>query len=239
MPHSHVRRVLTSRSLVVAGVAFVAGLLFATSATVFAGSDDSRPGDLRSLVREESERLDARNLEVEELRLQVSDLQDSLAQNIDPATPAMAIAVGLEPVTGPGVKVMLSDAPSSATSSNPDDLVVHQQDLQAVVNALWLGGADAISIQGQRVVSTTAVRCVGNVLLLHGRTYSPPYLIEAVGDPKSLISAVEKDDSVDLFLQYVDAYGLGWSLSEEKSLLLPAYTGTRTLSFASPLEESA
>ncbi len=58
---------------------------------------------------------------------------------------------------------------------SPDDLVVHQQDVQAVVNALWAGGADAVQVMDQRLLSTSAVRCVGNTLLLNGRVYSPPY----------------------------------------------------------------
>ena len=67
--------------------------------------------------------------------------------------------------------------------SGPDDLVVHQQDVQAVVNALWRGGADGVQIMDQRLIATSAVRCVGNTLILQGRVYSPPYTITAVGDP--------------------------------------------------------
>ena len=79
--------------------------------------------------------------------------------------------------------VALDDAPPQARSRplppgipspTPDDLVVHQQDIQGVVNALWAGGAEAMTLMGQRVIATTAVRCVGNTLLLHGAVYSPP-----------------------------------------------------------------
>ena len=66
----------------------------------------------------------------------------------------------------------------------PNDLVIHQQDLQAVVNALWQGGAKGIQVMDQRLISTSAVRCVGNTLILQGRVYSPPYKITAVGDPE-------------------------------------------------------
>lgn len=232
------RRSLARPSIAVAVVAFIAGILFATSATLFAGLDDGRPRDLRSLVGEENERLTERNEQVAELRAEVTSLQEAFDGELPAPDPAVLIAVGQEGVAGPGVTVTLSDAPASAQADNLDDLVVHQQDLQSVINALWLGGADAISVQGQRIIATSAVRCVGNVLLLHGRTYSPPYVIEAIGDPESLTDAVESDPGVQLFQRYVDAYGLGWGLSQEDGLVLPAYTGTRTLSYATAVKEN-
>lgn len=72
-----------------------------------------------------------------------------------------------------------------------DDVVVHQQDVQAVVNALWAAGAEAMTIQDQRVIATSAVRCVGNTLILQGRVYSPPYVITAIGDIGSLRSGLD------------------------------------------------
>lgn len=230
-------RRLPRASLAVGVVAFVAGVLFATNASVFAAQDTSRPNDLRGLVAQETERLDTRNAEVEELRAEVAQFEEDTA--VAPAAPsaAEALETGLEALTGPGVRVSLSDAPSGATSQNPDDLVVHQQDIQAVVNALWAGGADAVAIQGQRVVATTAVRCVGNVLLLHGRTYSPPYVVEAIGDVDELTQALERDPVLEVYQQYVDAFGLGWSVQERDEITLDAYTGTRTLSHASLLTD--
>ncbi len=59
---------------------------------------------------------------------------------------------------------------------------MHQQDIQAYVNALWAGGAEAITLQGQRLISTTGIKCVGNTVVLDGVPYSPPYVIEAIGD---------------------------------------------------------
>ena len=88
---------------------------------------------------------------------------------------------------GPGLIVTLTDAQRDADGrfprdASPDDLVVHQQDIQAVLNALWSAGAEAIQMQDQRIIATSAPRCVGNTLLLNGRTYSPPYTITAIGD---------------------------------------------------------
>lgn len=222
-------------SLAVGAVACIAGVLFATSASVFAGQESTGPRDLRGLVAAETRRLDDRNAEVEQLRSEVQLLGDALDVVVIPPSDAEALALGLSAVEGPGVRITLDDAPLSSSSDNPDDLVVHQQDLQAVVNALWAGGAEAMTIQGQRVVSTTAVRCVGNVLLLHGRTYSPPYVIEAIGEVDDLTEALDDDAAIQLYLDYADAFGLGWQVEELSELTLPAYTGARTLSYAVPL----
>src|SRR5690625_6014343 len=69
-----------------------------------------------------------------------------------------------------------------------DDLVVHQQDMEAYINALWAGGAEAMMLQDQRVVNGSSFRCAGNTLLLEGRVYSPPFVITAIGDPEELRS---------------------------------------------------
>ena len=104
----------------------------------------------------------------------------------EPRAPATWSRAAWCPWSGPGVTVRLEDAPTDSPRRDevsPDVLVVHQQDLQAVMNALWAGGAEAMELMDQRVISTSAFQCVGNVLKLHGRLYSPPYVVRAIGDP--------------------------------------------------------
>ena len=88
---------------------------------------------------------------------------------------------------------------------------MHQQDIQAVLNALWSGGAEGIQMQDQRIIGTSAPRCVGNTLLLNGRTYSPPYTVTAVGDPVAMQAALAAAPLVTLYKQYVVRFGLGYS----------------------------
>jgi uncharacterized protein YlxW (UPF0749 family) len=136
------------------------------------------------------------------------------------------------------VTVALDDVPRAQqqrdldAGAQPDDLVIHQQDVQGVVNALWAGGADAMTIMGQRVVATTAVRCVGNTLLLHGRAFGPPFVITAIGDQTRLVRALAADPDVQVLQQYVAAYGLGYRLSRVGRVTLPAYEGPLELSHA-------
>ncbi|WP_407699181.1 DUF881 domain-containing protein [Streptomyces alkaliterrae] len=152
-------------------------------------------------------------------------------------------AAGAQPVSGPGLTVTLTDAPADATARipgwpepEPDYLVIHQQDLQAVVNALWQGGASGIQVMDQRLISTSAVRCVGNTLILQGQLYSPPYTVTAVGDPDALRRALDASPAIDMYKKYVDAYGLGWKVEQRGDLTLPGYTGGVDLQHAEPVD---
>jgi uncharacterized protein YlxW (UPF0749 family) len=152
---------------------------------------------------------------------------------------ALAPAAGFTPVVGPSVTVVLNDAPkqpvsTDGTGPSPDDLVVHQQDVQAVVNALWRGGASGMQIMDQRIISTSAVRCVGNTLLLQGRVYSPPFAITAVGDQAKLRASLDDDPTVSVYREYVTLYGLGYEVTEAASTTLPAYSGPLSIHYAKP-----
>ena len=216
--------------------ALVAGLLFATSAATAAGTDlrAGRRTQLTDLIAAERRTVDAQERRAARLRAEVAVVQAvAAAGNSRVAAErakadALAGAAGLVAVSGRGVTVSLDDAPRREgvppASDNPDDLVVHQQDVQAVVNALWAGGADAMTLMGQRVISTSAVRCVGNTVVLHGRVYSPPFVVSAIGDPERLRTALDEEPGVELFRSYVDRYDLGWSV-RTVDLELPAYEG--------------
>jgi uncharacterized protein YlxW (UPF0749 family) len=109
---------------------------------------------------------------------------------------------------------------------------VHQQDIQAVVNALWAGGAEAMTIQGQRVISTTGIKCVGNTVVLHGVPYSPPYRIAAIGNPAELQASLDASDYIDAYLTVVESHGLGYEVIPTGRLELPAYRGSTALKYA-------
>ena len=167
------------------------GLLLATSARAHPGRSvaDTSHDRLADLVAAQQRSADAATAQQRQLRAQVNALAsaeagtDARVATQQAAAAALAGPAGLTPVTGAAYRVSLDDAPKGASveagypDPTPDDLVVHQQDVQGVVNALWAGGARAMTIMDQRVVSTSAVRCVGNTLLLQGRVYSPPFVV--------------------------------------------------------------
>jgi uncharacterized protein YlxW (UPF0749 family) len=118
--------------------------------------------------------------------------------------------------------------------ASPDDLVVHQQDVQGVVNALWSAGADAVQIMDQRAIVTSAVRCVGSTLILQGRVYFPPYTITAIGDPDLLRQALDASKAVALYRYYADRYSLVYRTDTLGNVRLPGYEGTLDLLYAEP-----
>jgi uncharacterized protein YlxW (UPF0749 family) len=87
-------------------------------------------------------------------------------------------------------------------------------------------------LQDQRVISTSAVRCVGNTLILQGRVYSPPYTVTAVGDVAGMRRALDGSPEVNLFLQYVASLNLGWEVRQHRDVTLPAYDGPLALGHA-------
>lgn len=228
-------------SLGVPVIALAAGLLFTTSATTASGGTplrEDRRLELADLIEERQARVAAAEAVLTPLEEEVAKLTEDLAAGTPIAAEQQRAeryrdAAGFSALHGPGLTVSLNDALRAdgvrPPGAEPEDLLVHQQDLQAVVNALWAGGAEAMSIMGKRVISTSAVLCVGPVLLLHGRPYSPPYQVTAIGDPDALRAALAASPGVQLYREAVDAYGLGYRETVEEDVTVPAFDGTSTL----------
>ncbi|HET9650248.1 MAG TPA: DUF881 domain-containing protein [Microlunatus sp.] len=220
-------------------VCLLAGLMIATSALNARGTD-LRPGrntDLVSLIQSQSRRNGELSRRLTTLRAEVDALSaanNAQGPDLGPQLTRLSSAAGLDPVAGPAVTVILDDAPASVAANglDPDLLVVHQQDIQAVVNALWSGGAEAMTIQGQRVIATTGVKCVGNTVVLHGVPYAPPYVISAIGDPARLRTALDRSEPVQIYRQYVAAYDLGYQVHEQGRAEFPGYDGSLDLRWA-------
>jgi uncharacterized protein YlxW (UPF0749 family) len=236
----HAGRWATRGTFSVAVVLALAGMMFVANARLSQGSDQRHPQDLADLATVEEARVARLQGDVGTLQTEVDKLTQQQAGlaglQIGSPAPGYDIAAGRVAVTGPGLTVELTDAPAGSQNLpnvRPDDLVVHQQDLQAVINALWSGGAEAMSLMDQRVISTSAFQCIGNVLSLQGRRYSPPYVVQAVGDPQQLRTALAADPAVRIYRQWVDAVGLGWKVTTAQSGLgLPAYEGVTDLTYA-------
>ncbi len=235
-------RGIGNRSLGVGLVFVVAGFLFTTSAQTARGTQlRSERADLAGLIQDETERLRERQELVAELDAQVDRDTTVVAagseaiRSLQRRSAALADAAGVRPVSGPALEVTLDDAPRDEpvpADAMPDDLVVHQQDVQGVVNALWAGGAEAMMLQDQRVIATSAVRCVGNTLILQGRVYSPPYVITAIGDVAGMRRALDDSPEVSYYLQYVAALNLGWQVRQIRDAEFPGYAGSLTLDHA-------
>ncbi|MFJ6832639.1 DUF881 domain-containing protein [Streptomyces sp. NPDC091209] len=227
----------------------LAGLIFFTSFDTAKGTNirtDASMLKLSDLIQERSRKNATLDESNGALRRDVDTLagsEDGSSGARDARLAALEKNAGTQKLKGPAVTVTLNDAPPNATAKlpgypepQPDYLVIHQQDLQAVVNALWQGGARGIKVMDQRLISTSAVRCVGNTLILQGRVYSPPYKITAIGDPQKLQKSIAASPAIQNYMVYVNVYGLGWKVEEDGTVTLPGYSGTVDLHYAKPVE---
>lgn len=232
-------------SIIVPLVLLAAGFLFATTATTAQGTQlrEDRRVALSDAIRQRKK--DVAGVERQDAALRRQVDRDTRRQGRSDARVAeqqrrirhRRPAAGLTAVHGPGLTVVLDDAPRQPDrelppGATPDDVVVHQQDVQAVVNAMWAGGAEAMSIMGVRVVSTSAVRCVGNTLLLSGQVFSPPFRIVAIGDAARMRAALGRSPGVRAYRNAAADWGLGYDVSDTSDARLPAYDGSVGLSYA-------
>jgi uncharacterized protein YlxW (UPF0749 family) len=224
----------------------LAGLLLAATHGVSGGAEIRRSDAPRlvDLVREAQSSVTRLSTERDALTKKLDSLH---GRSTDVALAAMlrrsaelAGDADLDPVHGPGLVVTLQDAQRDANGrfprdASPDDLVVHQQDIQAVLNALWSADAEAIQMQDQRIIATSVPRCVGNTLLLNGRTYSPPYTITAIGNAPAMQAALASAPLVTLYKQYVVRFGLGYQEDVKPDVRIVGYTEPLRMHFAQPL----
>jgi uncharacterized protein YlxW (UPF0749 family) len=228
-------------------VCLLAGLLLAATHGVSGGAEIRRSDAPRlvDLVREAQQSVDRLTTQRDSMVTTIdthhggSPGADAALAAITSRSAKLALDAGLDPMRGPGVVVTLNDAQRDAEGrfprdASPDDLVVHQQDIQAVLNALWSAGAEGIQVQDQRIIGTSAPRCVGNTLLLNGRTYSPPYVVTAIGDAPAMQAALTAAPLVTLYKQYVVRFGLGYTEEPRASLQLVGHTEPVRMKFAKP-----
>ncbi|MBM6700318.1 DUF881 domain-containing protein [Bifidobacterium pullorum subsp. saeculare] len=235
--HSARRGSMASGVVVVAVVA-LSGFLLGTNLRVNR-SASAVSSDTAGLIEQRVAEVQRLQDDVNSLSSEVSALTDAAAPGSGNATTDDAGGgTTLPAVSGPGVEVTLDDSPmweqavdSSGTTVDIDKYVVHQQDIEGVINALWEGGATAMMFEDQRMLFNSAVLCSGNVVSLHGKRYSPPFHITAIGDQDALMAALDASPSITIYKQYVSAFGLGWKAERRKDLRFP-----ETAALLQPLE---
>lgn len=226
-------------------ICVLAGLLLAATHGVSGGAEIRRSDAPRlvDLVRQAQSSVSRLSAQREALTRKIDTAHgrssDAVLAAMLRRSAELAGEADMNPVHGPGLVVRLDDAQRDANGrfprdASPDDLVVHQQDIDGVINALWSAGAEAIQMQDQRIIATSVVRCVGNTLLLNGRTYSPPYTITAIGNAAAMQSALAAAPLVTLYKQYVVRFGLGYHEEAKPDVQIVGHPGSVQLHFAKP-----
>jgi uncharacterized protein YlxW (UPF0749 family) len=216
----------------------VAGLLVAVTYDQAAAIVQGR-GQVRTAliddIRSDSAVTDDLAAQLESLRAEVARTRDDLlaatavGQRAREALARAEGSAGAVPVTGPGLLVTLANADPSAdedpvgggTAEKDVREQVQDGDLQLVVNALWAAGAEAISINGQRLGPTTAIRFAGEAVLVDFRPVSNPYEVSAIGDPDSLSARFLASPEVGALAVISQTFGLRFEYVEEDELSVP------------------
>lgn len=202
-------------------------------------------GRLIDLIAAEDRRSQKLRTQLDALRSELEALEQSISsrtggfQDLQRTLTGLGAFAGTAAVRGPGLRIELRDSTlRESPTGDPNDLVIHEQDIQAVVNALWAGGAEAMAVNGERITATTAVRCVGNTLLLHGTAYAPPYQIDAIGSADRMARAMEADDLIVRFKILAEEFRLGFDVRTRGELVLAAFSNVPRFAAASPLPAS-
>jgi uncharacterized protein YlxW (UPF0749 family) len=189
-------------------------------------------------LQEEQDTLQARILE---LRATIGQLEaeepgsEALVKQLNAALEHARIAGGLIQLAGPGIVFRLEDAENPTAGT---DALVTARDIRSVVEELWLAGAEAISINGERVTTSTAVLDIGNAILANSAYLAPPYEINAIG-PKNLYDRLTGSAGfVDFVRARIEPYGLRLSFAELDRVTVPAYAGTVRSRYARPATQA-
>ncbi|WP_227764521.1 DUF881 domain-containing protein [Zhaonella formicivorans] len=221
--------------------------LFKTQQAVRAEAASKKANNLISVIDGLEKETDALEEKIAALREQIDAIQKeqisgedrmaSLKQELE----TLKMQAGLTEVEGPGVIVVLDDnakgAEAAKTSDlstyNPEKFIIHDKNVLYVVNDLKNAGAEAISVNNQRIVTTSNIRCVGTVILVNSTRMAPPYEIKAIGDPEKLEQGVV--NGIDY--SYLKKNDFPVKIIKEDNIVIPAYKGSYSPVHAQPQEQ--
>jgi uncharacterized protein YlxW (UPF0749 family) len=168
-------------------------------------------------TRNELNQLENQN-DIEKLQLMQQDFKQA------------QIRAGLTSVTGPGVTITLDDN-HSGQKANPEDdpqqYIIHFEHILNIVWELKAAGAEAIAVNGQRLITTSEIRCVGNVILVNTTRIAPPFEIQAIGSPALMMNMVNYGE-----LAVLRSSNYPVQIQENPALILPAYKGDLQFQYA-------
>ena len=142
--------------------------------------------------------------------------------------------IGLTDVKGPGVTITLTDSKiDPETVFNPNALLLHDMDILSIVNELRNTGAEAISINDQRVITTTSIKCGGAIININGERIGAPFIIKAIGLPENLANLDRPGGYLD---NLREKYQIGAELKKSNNITIPKYSGVINYKYAQTIK---
>ena len=205
------------------------------------GLNTTRVQTMQNLLDEAREQNDRLLEQVKEMRKEVQSYREAAAGSSEQSDQALLdeiaylqLAAGMTDVVGPGIEVVLEDSTAANTSGDEADYLIHDSDILSVVNELRDAGAEALSLNGNRILATSEIRCSGSVVTINGRRTSAPFVIDAIGDTDTMFNALMmRNGVVDVLKQW----SIQVSATEVDELLVPAYDGTIEYRYAQTATE--
>ncbi len=175
--------------------------------------------------------------EVVELREKLANVssESQLNQDLQAELRKSNLAAGLTAVTGPGIIVTLNDNPQVLQpGEDPNAYLVHDSDILSIVNEIKASGAEAISVNNQRIVAMSEIRCAGTTILVNWNKIGPPFVIKAIGNQQLLESGLTIKGGK---LEELKTFGLQTQLARSDNIEIPAYTGALKFQFSTPKQK--
>jgi len=161
--------------------------------------------------------------------------QSGAAKELQARIDELKTSAGLTPLSGDGVVIQLDDARNvSVTSRDIDKSICHATDLTDIINTAWRGGAQAIAVNDERVVSSSSVYCVGSTIMVNGTLMSPPFNVAAIGSQNALLGAFDDPQQLQDIKQRRDVQGLGFRVTRASAIHVAAYSGPLNVRYAVP-----
>lgn len=179
------------------------------------------------------------NKKIEEYRAASTKVDDTI-KIMKKELDDVSILAGLSKVKGPGITVVLDDTAvieeinKNSGMNNPNVFVIHDTDIISVINELSTAGAEAFSVNGQRIIATTEIRCVGPLIQVNGVQLSPPFTISAIGEPTKLRAALNLRGGI---VSNMRSAKIDVTIEEKEEIIIPEYTGLLKYQYATSVSE--
>jgi len=226
------RRSVPLEPLLTAAGALLVGFLLSVGLSAgreAARVQNERKDELIALVDARQTRAEALGAQLEQLRSEVAAAESRAAEGLPLLQVQVAeveAAAGLTPVQGPGLELRFADATTACPTGRAEDCRIQDVDLQLAVNTLFALGSEAVAVNGERVISTTAIRSAGGSILVNYRVLTSPYEVQAIGDAGALKEGIADSSLTSDFEVWRDVYGLGFAVAAGDELEVPAFTGS-------------
>ena len=192
-------------------------------------TDNLRAQELQTQLNAEKEKNESLAADLEDAKNQLAEFRKNSENSGAISSIVSEKLAGLTALTGPGVTVSLSDAKTPPTANPPENSIIHDSDIRTVLNELLASGAEALSINGERIISTSSIRCVGPTVIINNTRLSSPFVITAIGDAKTLEAGlIIKGGVVDA----LTPWGIDIDIATFDKVNIPAYTGVSTFKYA-------